>query len=1074
MLEAVLSVAGVTLSAYGAFCVFDFALPSRLGGRRRRFLQSVAILLLSTLSLTYNVHLKTGIAVDARGAIITIASLFGGMWLGASTAAVAFLQDVFLSPARPFERLAATVLDFLLVASIAWILGRRGASSRTSLLPFVLGGLTTGAVESLSLVAFRSQGHGPDILRTALPAILLTQLVCTLLIGVFGRLMNAQDLAQRRLEQESERRRVLMEEAAGEERRRSEERYRVLFETMSQGVVYQDAGGSIISANPAAGRLLGLTLEQLMGRKSVDPRWHAIREDGSPFPGEDHPAMVSLRTGQPVAGVVMAVLAPGEPRHTWLHVSSVPRFRPGETAPYEVFTTFLDITPHREASEALAESETRFRRLFEAAPIPLCVIGKVSGRPAVNDRFVETFGFSRDELTTMEDWWMLAYPDAAYRAWVREVWTGALERAEREKTGLAPQEVWITCKGGERRTVVISGAFLGTEEVLVSLFDVTEREIAETALIANQARLEEAQELASLGSWEHDFTAERLEWSREVYRILELDPLHVQPSYDAFVAAIHPSDREHVLSEFQKAVSGRFPVRVDHRLVLSSGRVKWVRSRYRAELAQDGKPLRATGTLQDITDHLLAAEAKQLAQAKEEAEAANKAKSVFLASMSHEIRTPLNAIIGFSQLLLAGPEATARQKEQLQSIHRAGEHLLGLINDVLEMSKIEAGRISVTHAETDLPKLLWDIETLFRLRAQEKGLFLVLEKSAELPHLVITDETKLRQIVINLIGNAVKFTAHGGVTVHAGVQKGPASQECRLFIDVEDTGPGISEDDLQRLFQRFEQTRSGRNTSGGTGLGLAISRAFARLMGGDITVRSTPGKGSVFSLVLPAVFVSGSALARPAFLGGMRLPEDETRRKILVADDIQANCEILQLMLRPAGFEVESASDGRRALDLVSSWNPDLVLMDLRMPGMDGLDVIRMIRETEKGRRLPIIAVTASAFEEDRQAVEAAGGDDFVSKPFRESELFETVGRCLGVQFVCPPEILATRSVSSQAIPVSIREEIRAAVVRADIESVLELASQLSKNNNSAAEVIRDLAERYEYDRLLEFLKGAE
>ncbi len=619
-------------------------------------------------------------------------------------------------------------------------------------------------------------------------------------------------------------------------------------------------------------------------------------------------------------------------------------------------------------------------------------------------------------------------------------------------------------------------AFLGSVAAQVSL--AIDRQRAQEALLENQARLGEAQRMAHVGVWEEDHRHGRLSLSDEAFRILGIAPGDFDGTVQALQAAIHPDDLESLKRAFDTSFATEGPHELDHRLLLSDGRVRWVKARWRNEVGTSGVALRTTGTMQDLTEQLLAREARSLAEAKEAAEAANRAKSVFLASMSHEIRTPMNAILGFSQLLLGDPDLTPQQKVQLQAISRGGEHLLNLIDDVLEMSKIEAGRTTVNEAETDLHTLLSDVESMFRLRTDEKGLFLAVERSPDLPRVVRTDEGKLRQILINLMGNAVKFTAKGGLTVRARTEPSPdgAGLPLRLLLEVEDTGAGISADELPQLFQRFEQTRTGREASTGTGLGLAISRGFAHVLGGDIAVRSRAGEGSVFTLSLPVTPLPGRA-APPKDVPrrATGLPPDETRRRVLVADDVAANRLVLKQMLGRIGFDVRSADDGRQALELFSAWRPDLVLMDIRMPVMDGLDAIRSIRARESGSRIPIVAITASAFEDERRRVEEAGGDDFVVKPFRESELLQTVSRCTGIRLLYEGDPDAPRQAEPRRIPPvpsRLRDALLAAVVTADLDRILSLTDEAAGEAPEAARLLRELAEHFEYDRIRELLKA--
>src|SRR5688572_24561125 len=379
---------------------------------------------------------------------------------------------------------------------------------------------------------------------------------------------------------------------------------------------------------------------------------------------------------------------------------------------------------------------------------------------------------------------------------------------------------------------------------------------------------------------------------------------------------------------------------------------------------------------------------------------ANRAKSVFLANMSHEIRTPMNAILGFSQLMLRDHDLTPRQCQYLGTINRSGEHLLALINDILEMSKIEAGRTTLNPSTFDLRALLKDLEMMFRVRTDEKRLSLSVELIGDVPQYIVTDINKLRQVFINVLGNAVKFTERGGVTLRVRADRSGATGPC-LRVEVEDTGPGISADEQASLFRHFEQTKTGQQTGTGTGLGLAISREFVRLMGGDITVSSQVGKGSVFVIHLPLTEGEAEAvLSKDKPRHVLRLQPGQAACRVLIADDIEDNRQLLAQLLAPVGFEIRLAINGAEAVREFENWRPHLVLMDFRMPVMDGHEAIRQIRALPGGREVKIIAVTASAMDENRLDLMAIGADDFIGKPFREAELFQKIHAHVGVQYL--------------------------------------------------------------------------
>jgi len=382
----------------------------------------------------------------------------------------------------------------------------------------------------------------------------------------------------------------------------------------------------------------------------------------------------------------------------------------------------------------------------------------------------------------------------------------------------------------------------------------------------------------------------------------------------------------------------------------------------------------------------------ELRESEQRALAASRAKSAFLANMSHELRTPLNGVLGFAQLMSRREKRDAEDQQSLAVIMSSGEHLLGLINNVLSLSKIEAGRITLEESQFDLRSVVRDVENVLRLRAEEKRLRLT-TTSEGLPHAVIGDEMRVRQILLNLVGNAVKFTESGEVRVNV------TWSNDRARVEVEDTGPGISADELPKLFEPFVQSESGQRTREGTGLGLALSRNLARLMNGDITVTSTRGVGSKFlaEIGLPEAIVEldASTEGRVAHVA----PEFEGTR-ILVVDDTKLNRVVLTTLLKKVGFDVREASNGDEALALWREWKPQLIWMDKRMPGMDGLEVTRRIRAEETSGHTPILALSASALDHERGEILAAGCDDFVAKPFREKVIFAKIREHIGVQYV--------------------------------------------------------------------------
>jgi PAS domain S-box-containing protein len=464
-----------------------------------------------------------------------------------------------------------------------------------------------------------------------------------------------------------------------------------------------------------------------------------------------------------------------------------------------------------------------------------------------------------------------------------------------------------------------------------------------------------------------------------------------------------------------------------------------------------------------------------LEEAKAEAERANRAKSHFLARMSHEIRTPLNAILGYSQLLLRDAVMGPQDREQLRTINRSGEHLLALISDILEMSKIEAGGAQINAMTFDLGGLVHDIAAMFKLRAQNKGLSLFVCLDNALPPAVVADESKLRQIFINLLGNAVKFTQCGQITWHVRTEPG------RLITTVKDTGPGIDPADMQRLFEKFTQTSLGVR-AGGSGLGLAISREFARLMGGEITVDSQPGKGSRFHLDVP--FVEGRVAelaARTSCRSIATIKPGSGPWRVLVVDDQEDSRALLVKILSSVGFQTYEATDGAQAVACFENIRPHAVLMDLRMPAMDGFETTRRIKQSPRGARTPIIAVTASTFEDDRRRALDGNMDDFVAKPFHDTEVLETLGARLGVEYLYmdgirtpTPTMLPIADASSDEnlshVSSQLLDELRSATVAAEYDRALELVGDLAATVPATAEELRRLVRSFDYQGVIDRL----
>lgn len=514
-------------------------------------------------------------------------------------------------------------------------------------------------------------------------------------------------------------------------------------------------------------------------------------------------------------------------------------------------------------------------------------------------------------------------------------------------------------------------------------------------------------------------------------------------------------------------LSGKPRLNYQESLIIK-GKERWITTSKLPFFDNNGEVIGIVGTSEDITERK--ENEIKLKRATEEAIAANLSKSTFLSNMSHEIRTPMNAILGYSQLLQEDDNLTKAQQENLKTINKSGEHLLELINDILDMSKIEAGRITLNPSDFNFIELLKEVEQLLKIKASQKDIEMSFTLARNIPKAIYADESKIKQVIINLVGNSLKFTSEGFVKV--SIEK---LKDYTIQIKIKDSGKGILKEEQEAIFRPFEQAQKDRQVEGGTGLGLAISKKFSNLMEGDITVESEYGKGSEFTFTFKYLEGNESILkSDKEELQVASLSPEMKGLKVAIVDDRFENRDILYKKLNPLGFDTRMAENGLEAVELYKEWKPDIILMDVVMPVMDGVEATRQILELAGNHEVRIFVVSASALESEQKEIMEIGATVFIKKPVMFNLLLAEMHNKAGVKFIYKEEIKkeSTKNSIPSDIPEDFKSKFLEAAAEGDFMLLQDLLEMLENDTSKTFKFIEDCINEMEFEAIINWIES--
>ncbi len=887
----------------------------------------------------------------------------------------------------------------------------------------------------------------------------------------------------------------------------SERQYRNLVETSQDLIFSMDASGCLTFVNSAVKQIYGYEPTEMIGRRFADFVTAEQRV-------KDVAVYQELMQGGSIYQYETINIAKNNQRINLLCNAMPLRDEQGNIV--GITGTASDITELKQQQAALYRREQEFKALVENSPD---VIGRF------DRQFRHVYVNPAAELATgipTEAFIGKSHRELGMPVEFAQLWEDALQmlfatgKEQRIEFNFPSP---LGCKFYQVRIVPEFNCDRSIASALAVARDISDIKQAELELRESEERFRATFEQAPIGICHSSLDGEFVRINQTFYNIVGYT--YEEMLDRTWEDITYPDDLnvelELVRRVWEKEMDS---YTMEKRYIRKDGSIIWVNLIGSLVRSPDGEPKYAIAVAEDISQRKLAQAALQ--QALEAAEVANRVKSAFLANMSHELRTPLNAILGFSQLINNSPKLAPKHKEYLRIITRSGEHLLALINQVLDLSKIEAGRATLNESSCNLYDLLNGLLDMFRLKANNKGLQLIFSRSPEVPQYIQTDELKLRQVLINLLSNAIKFTQAGSICLKVktpdnthyprslalpgnaisqalpgnaislalpGNPSFPGSaweRHYRLQFEIADTGCGIAADELETIFQPFVQTQSGKQAQEGTGLGLVISKKFVELMGGKITVSSQIGKGSTFNFEIKVNVCEAKNLDEKQFhRPGFTLEHNQENYRILIVDDLPENRRLLFELLSEFGFDIREASNGIEAIEVWESWQPHLIWMDLRMPVMDGYAATKEIRNRENNqsgtgkdsKATAIVALTAISSENERAIAIESGCDDYLIKPFRPNDIFEAMNKYIGVPFVDEEPISKQDSTKNEVLALT-REDLAVlpddwltsfyqATIEGDFDLMLELIDQIPSDCQFLANTLTNLTQNFEFEALI-------